>query len=165
MGNLLRRESFDATDDGGNTLTMIYFEDGIETKVILTVNKTQGGSARTFKGTRTTFKKVGGLFPAADATPDSSQDFTYTSLAYLGISKGVMQEAVAVRQTAIQIAAGEHAVEPFQIVALNGPSDPPFFLLDLADVPGVPWLCTDTRNRSGVSVAVAFVDRINLPTL
>jgi hypothetical protein len=164
MGNLLRRESFDATDDGGNTLTMIYFDDGIETKLVLTVNKNQGGLARTFKGTRTTFKKVGSIFPAADATPDTIQDFTYTSLAYYGISKGLGQEVIPTIKTPIQLSGGV-ALEPFQIVALAGPSDPPFFILDIADLPGQPWLCTDTRNRSGVSAAVGFVDRMNRPSL
>jgi hypothetical protein len=162
MGNIFKRESFSAEDNGSDTLTMIYFDDGIETKVVLQVNQEQNGS-RDRMAKRTVYKKSG-LSWSTTSTADDSHTFSYTSLQVYGVSKGLGQKKMAPIQTEIQKSVDE-AKEPFQLVALKSASEPSYFIIDLVDVPGNAWICTATRDRPGIATVIKFVDRVNRPNL
>ena len=60
MGNIFRLESFEAEDNGKDTLTLTYFDHGIETQIILQVNQEQRGAPERM-ATRTIYKKAGGV--------------------------------------------------------------------------------------------------------
>ena len=160
MGNILRLESFEAEDNGKDTLTLTYFDQGIETKIILQVNQEQRGAPERM-ATRTIYKKAGGIWPTTTKADDSHQ-FNYTSLQTYGISKGFGQNKTPPVQTTVQKSV-KTANEPFQLVAIKNASEPPYFILDLVDVPGTGWICTATRDRPGVATVVNFVERVNRP--
>ena len=160
MGNILRLESFEAEDNGKDTLTLTYFDQGIETKIILQVNQEQRGAPERM-ATRTIYKKAGGIWPTTTKADDSHQ-FNYTSLQTYGISKGFGQNKTPPIQTTVQKSV-KTANEPFQLVAIKNASEPPYFILDLVDVPGTGWICTATRDRPGVATVVNFVERVNRP--
>ena len=115
MGNILGIESFTAEDNGSDTLTIIYFDNGIETKIVLQTNLEQPG-ARDKMASRTIYRKANGLFPSATTSPDDWHKFTYTSLQCYGISKGFGQDKMDVIITDIQKSVSV-AKEPFQLVA------------------------------------------------
>ena len=166
MGNILGIESFTAEDNGSDTLTITYFDNGIETKIVLQTNLEQPG-ARDKMASRTIYRKANGLFPSATTSPDDWHKFTYTSLQCYGISKGFGQDKMDVIITDIQKSVSV-AKEPFQLVAVKSHNEPSYFVLDFVDVPagnGIMSCITATRDRPGISTIVKFVDRVMRPSL